>query len=103
MEFILIIAFILGYSSLSSKITRIASALTIKNKKRFSSLKEWIGKEIELETDDHLELAYGCKTKGILKEYNDTWIVIETTNRKKQKELYYYRLHNITSVNICNP
>ena len=69
MEFILIIAFILGYSSLSSKITRIASALPIKNKKRFSSLKEWIGKEIELETDDHLELAYGCKTKGILKEY----------------------------------
>ena len=47
MEFILIIAFILGYSSLSSKITRIASALPIKNKKRFSSLKEWIGKEIE--------------------------------------------------------
>ena len=38
MEFILIIAFILGYSSLSSKITRIASALPIKNKKRFSSV-----------------------------------------------------------------
>lgn len=78
------------------------TSMTTNNKKRFPSLKELVGKNIEIETDEYLELSYGYSTKGLLKEYNDTWLVIESRDKKDRKELYYYRIKNITSINVID-
>lgn len=43
---------------------------------------------------------FGSETKGILKQFNDEWIVIETINKKSKKEQYYYKLNNIVSIDI---
>lgn len=100
MEFLIILTIIFAYSSLSSKINEIANNMPKKDKKSFPSLKELIGKNIEIETDDYIDSSIGDKPKGILKDYNDTWILIETIGKKK--ELYYYRLNNITSIDIID-
>ena len=102
MEYLILFAIIIVYSSLSSKISKIMTSMTTNNKKRFPSLKELVGKNIEIETDEYLELSYGYSTKGLLKEYNDTWLVIEAKNKKDKKELYYYRIKNITSISVID-
>lgn len=102
MEYLTLIALVMVYSSLSSKISRITNNMSVKKNKKFPSLKELVGKNIELETDDYYDYTFNLKTKGILKEYNDTWIVIETLNKKEEKELYYYRVNNIKSINIID-
>ncbi len=102
MEYLILFAIIIVYSSLSSKISKIMTSMTTNNKKRFPSLKELVGKNIEIETDEYLELSYGYSTKGLLKEYNDTWLVIESRDKKDRKELYYYRIKNITSINVID-
>lgn len=100
MEWLIICAIIISHSSLSSKILKVSKQLNPSSKKTFPSLKELIGKNIEIESDEYGEYNYNCKTKGTLKNYNETWIVIETTDKKNNKELYYYRLKNITSINL---
>lgn len=102
MEYLTLIALVMAYSSLSSKISRITNNVSVKKNKKFTSLKELVGKNIELETDGYYEYTYNLKTKGILKEYNDTWIVIESLNKKEEKELYYYRVNNIKTINIID-
>lgn len=101
MEFSILLAVIVCYFSLSSKISKITNNMLVRKNKNFPSLKELIGKNIELETDDYFD-TYGYQTKGILKKYNDTWIVLEVVNKKNKKELYYYRLNNIISINIVD-
>lgn len=102
MEYLTLIALVMVYSSLSSKISRITNNMSVKKNKKFPSLKELVGKNIELETDDYYDYTFNLKTKGILKEYNETWIVIESLNKQNEKELYYYRVNNIKSINIID-
>jgi len=42
-------------------------------------------------------LYFGEEQKGILKEFNDAWLILES-NGKKGKEITYYRLNNIKGV-----
>lgn len=99
MEYVLLMAIIVAYLSLSSKIDKLKNSVQDKNTKHnFPSLKDLVGKNIEIEVDN--EIFLNGNPTGILKEYNDTWLVLETYNKKNKKELYYYRLNNITSINI---
>lgn len=87
-------------TSLSSKVDKILKSLpdNLKHKKNFPSLEGLIGKKIEIETED--DLIFGSETRGILKEFNNKWLVLEATNNKNKKEWYYYRLNDIISINI---
>lgn len=105
MEFLILMAIIIAYSSLSSKLNRITNTMpnTLKERKKgFPSLKEMKGKYIEINIAEELELLMSGKTKGILKDYNDTWLVLEMIGKKGKKELYYYRLNNIISIDIID-
>lgn len=102
MEFLILMGLIIVYLSLSSKISRITNNVSVQKNKKFSSLKELIGKNIEIETNDYFEYSFSSKVKGVLKEYNNTWIVIETITKKNKKELYFYRLNSITSIDVID-
>lgn len=93
MEWILLLAIGISYYSLSEKIKKI-SIQHAKNKKEFPSLKNLLNKNIEVEIINNLS-----KT-GILKKYDDIWIVIETKDNKNGLNLNYYRLSNVLSINI---
>ncbi len=100
MEFVIIMAVLAAYLGLSSKLDKLLNIRLKGNKNKFPSLHELVGQNISIEMSDQLDLIFGSKTEGILKEYNDTWIVIETINKKGKKELYYYRINQLVSINI---
>ena len=102
MEWVIILSLVAAYSSLSAKLDKIIDNQneTKKSKKMFHSLNELIGKNISIETSDELDLTLESETKGILRDFNDKWIIIETINKKNKKELYYYRISNIVSIDI---
>ena len=87
---------IVGYSSISSKLDKIMNNMSTNKKKKFSSLQELIGKNIKLETDNQLELAYNCKTEGILKEYNDKFLLLEVDG--KNIEIDFEQVANAKTV-----
>lgn len=102
MEYIIIFVIVASHISLSSKIDKLINMRKKESKKNVSSLKELVGKKISIETDDQLSVVYGFETKGILKEFDNKWIVLETINKKDKRELYYYRINSITSIDIIN-
>ena len=97
MEYFILFLIIIFYLNLNSNIKKILNNGHKDNKKDFSMLKSLIGKEIEIDTDDEYSLVFGTSTKGILKEFNDTWLVIET-KKKDKLETLYYRINNIQSI-----
>lgn len=97
MEWFIFLVAVMAYCDLKSKLQKLLNNQNKSNKKDLSLLKKLIGKEIKIETDDDYSLVYGTSEKGILKEFNDTWLIIEIES-KKGKELLYYRLNNIKGV-----
>lgn len=104
MEYLIILVIILAYSSLSEKINTISKKLSVdssKNQKKFSPLKDLVGSNIKIDTDDLLYIMDWSK-EGILKSFDDTWILLEHTYKYNRKETYYYRISNIKSISIIN-
>lgn len=97
MEWFILLVVIIGYCDLNSNIKKILNNQNKNNKKELSLLKKLIGKKIEIESDDEYVLVFGTSQKGILKEFNEEWLVLESEG-KKGKELIYYRLNNIKGV-----
>ncbi len=97
MEWFIILMIIIAYCDLNSKVQKLLNNQNKNNKKDLSLLKKLIGKKVKIETDDEYALVFGTSQNGILKEFNDTWLIIETES-KKGKELLYYRLNNIKGV-----
>ncbi len=94
---------VIGFGNLSDKIDKIMKDMpdnSKKAKKGFPSLKDVTGQKIEIALDDDTALMYDYMTRGILKEYNDTWLVLEASGKNGKKELYYHRIRNIVSINI---
>ena len=96
MEWFILLVVIIGYCDLNSNIKKILNNQNKNNKKELSLLKKLIGKKIEIESDEYV-LVFGTSQKGILKEFNEEWLVLESEG-KKGKELIYYRLNNIKGV-----
>lgn len=100
MEYCTLFIVVLMYVDISSKLKKLTNNNDV-NKKKFTLLKDMVGKEIEIDLDDEGYFSFEDKRKGILKEYNNTWIVLEVVDKKKNnRELYYYRTSNINSINI---
>lgn len=98
MDWVILFAILATYSILSEKIKKLSDQTT-KTKKTYNSLKSLIDKNIEIEFDDN---HYETETKGILKYYDETWIAIESKNKKNKTELNYFRITHISSINIID-
>ena len=97
MDWLIIMVVMLAYFDMKTKIQKVINNQKENAKKDFSLLKDLLGKNVKIESDDEYILVFGTKQQGILKEFNDTWLIIETEN-KKGKELIYYRLNNIKGI-----
>lgn len=90
---ILIIIMLIGILSKLEKIIRLIKNMDSKNKKKeFPSLKELIGKNIKIKISEDADFVFGFEAEGILKEFDDIWIVVECINKKEE---YYYRIKDI--------
>lgn len=97
MEWVILFALLSMYFDLSSKLKKITNNQNIVNKKDFSILKNMVGKNIKIETDNEYNLVFGTKNEGVLKKYDSTWIVLETKS-KKDKSLLYFRIKDVKSI-----
>lgn len=92
-----ILLMVLAYFDIKSNLKKILNNQSKDIKKDFSLLEKLKGKEIQIEVDDDDLMSFIQKPKGILKDFNDTWLILEK-NTKKGKELIYYRIINIQGV-----
>lgn len=76
---------IIGYIDISYKLKKILNNQNKDNKKDYSEFLMMNGKLVEVEFDEDI-----FNVKGILKDFNDTWIILEN-----DKELNYYRINSI--------
>lgn len=96
MKWIVAIIVLCMYCSLSNRLDKIIKLQTDATKKSFPSLHQLVGKYISIETDDDSDFEFDDGQEGRLKKFNQQWLVLETLNQ----ELYYYRLRNITSIDV---
>ena len=87
---------IIAYFDIKATLKRIMNSQN-KDQKDFSLLEKLKGKEVKIETaDDNIDVFDRTK-KGILKDFNDKWLILEKTT-KDQKEEIYYRISGIKGV-----
>lgn len=99
MDYTWIILFVclMMYFDINSKLKKILNNQSKEDKKDFSLLEKLKGKEIKIESDDEELFSFEKEQKGILKDFNDTWLILES-NAKKGKEITYYRINNIKGI-----
>ena len=99
MEYVLLLAIVVSYASLSSKIKRISRS----NNKKLNSkeLKEFLNKKVAIVLDNE----FSSNVSGILRSYDNKWIELETIKEKRnktRKENTFYKINNIYSITIDN-
>lgn len=94
---IIFLLVMLTYFDIKSSLKKILNNQSKDVKRDFSLLEKLKGKEIQIEVDDDDLISFTQQQKGILKDFNETWIILEK-NTKKGKELIYYRISNIQGV-----
>lgn len=96
MEWVILIAIVVLYFELSEQIKKLAGEKT--KKKELPSLISLVGSKIEVILKD----LYIDGNKGILKSFDNEWLVIESFNKLSKKEINYFRISNIVTINIIN-
>lgn len=94
---LVLLVFALGYFDLKKDIKKILTYQSKKEKKDFTLLEKLKGKEIQIEVDNDDIISFDNTRKGILKDFNDIWLILETEDKKGKKTLYY-RMINIKGV-----
>lgn len=99
MEWVILMVIVIAYYSLAEKIKKISDQMPVRRKKNVSvSLDDLVGKYISIEVDGYYETG----TKGVLKYYDDTWIAIESINKRQQTEIKLFRILKVLSIDIVD-
>lgn len=94
---IILLILIIAYFDLKSDLKKVLNFLSKNSKKDLSLLDKLKGKEVELEVDNDDITSFTSTRKGILKDYNDIWLILETNDSKGKKTLYF-KMINIKGV-----
>lgn len=94
---VILFVLLLGYFDLKKDIKKILTYQSKTEKKDFTLLEKLKGKEIQIEVDNDDIISFDNTRKGILKDFNDIWLILETEDKKGKKTLYY-RMINIKGV-----
>lgn len=94
---VILFVLLLGYFDLKKDIKKILTYQSKTEKKDFTLLEKLKGKEIQIEVDNDDIISFDSTRKGILKDFNDVWLILETEDKKGKKTLYY-RMINIKGV-----
>ena len=96
-NWVIFLIVLLAYFDIKSTLRKILNTQTKNTKKDFSLLEKLKEKEVQIETDNEDINMLETTRKGILKDFNDVWLILEI-NTKKGKELMYYRIADIKGV-----
>ena len=96
-NWVVFLVVLLTYFDIKSTLKKILNNQNKNTKKDFSLLEKLKEKEVQIETDNEDINMFETIRKGILKDFNDVWLILEI-NTKKGKELMYYRISSIKGV-----
>lgn len=94
---ILFALILLIYFDLKATLRKIINNQSKDLKKDFSLLEKLKGKKVEMEIDDDDLISFSGTQKGILKDFNNTWLILEKTTKKGKEEIYY-RIINVKGI-----
>lgn len=96
-NWVIFLVVLLTYFDIKSTLKKILNNQNKNTKKDFSLLEKLKEKEVQIETDNEDINMFETIRKGILKDFNDVWLILEIST-KKGKELMYYRISSIKGV-----
>ena len=96
-NWVIFLVVLLTYFDIKSTLKKILNNQNKNTKKDFSLLEKLKEKEVQIETNNEDINMFETIRKGILKDFNDVWLILEI-NTKKGKELMYYRISSINGV-----
>ena len=96
-NWVVFLVVLLTYFDIKSTLKKILNNQNKNTKKDFSLLEKLKEKEVQIEIDNEDINMFETIRKGILKDFNDVWLILEI-NTKKGKELMYYRISSIKGV-----
>lgn len=94
---ILFALILLIYFDLKATLRKIINNQSKDLKKDFSLLEKLKGKKVEMEIDDDDLISFSGTQKGILKDFNNTWLILEKTTKKGKEEIYC-RIINVKGI-----
>ena len=92
MEYVILLAIIISYASISSKLKSISKKIPTKD--TYKKLNDFVGKTVVITFDDD----YGIK-RGKLLSYDSKFIELECIS-KNSKQLCYYKKKGIISISV---
>lgn len=97
MEWIILIAIAIGFGTINEKLDKLTK---VQRKERKFNFKDYLGKTVSLSIDnEEISNSYLFgSTIGVLKDYDEEWLLFEYQKKKKTIE-QYIRINDITSIN----
>lgn len=93
MEYVILGAILIAFSSLSSQLNSIKNKLDNQTKTRIN-LKDYLGKNVKLYLDDE----YDIELTGEILSYDNKWFEFKENNKHKKSTIHYKRVDNIKSI-----
>lgn len=101
MEWIILIVSLIGFGTISEKLDKLKKEM--KAERKTIDLKKYLNKNVSLTIDnDEISNSYLFSsvfgTVGVIKDYDQEWVLFEYKEKKKTIE-QYIRISDITSIN----
>ena len=97
MEYVILGAILIAFSSLSSQLNSIKNKLDNQTKTRIN-LKDYLGKNVKVYLDDE----YDIELIGELLSYDNKWFEFKENIKYKNPTIYYKRIDKIKSITLMD-
>ena len=97
MEYVILGAIIVAFSSISSQLSSIKNKMDNQTKSKIN-LKDYLGKKVKLYLDDE----YDIELIGELLSYDNKWFEFKENIKYKNPTIYYRRIDKIKSITLMD-
>ena len=97
MEYVILGAIIVAFSSISSQLSSIKNKMDNQTKSKIN-LKYYLGKKVKLYLDDE----YDIELIGELLSYDNKWFKFKENIKYKNPTIYYKRIDKIKSITLMD-
>ena len=97
MEYVILGAIIVAFSSISSQLSSIKNKMDNQTKSKIN-LKDYLGKKVKLYLDDE----YDIELIGELLSYDNKWFEFKENIKPKNPTIYYKRIDKIKSITLMD-
>ena len=97
MEYVILGAIIVAFSSISSQLSSIKNKMDNQTKSKIN-LKDYLGKKVKLYLDDE----YDIELIGELLSYDNKWFEFKESIKHKNSTIYYKRIDKIKSITLMD-